>query len=260
MTGRRIALPSAWLCLLMLAFATMRTAAAEPPLPPKPATYFSDNAAIVNATVASYLNQRLDSFERETTNQLIVAVYSKLPEGSELNDYVFRTFQAWGIGQKDRKNGVLLMIFVNDHKMRIEVGYGLEGVIPDSVAAAIIREVLAPQFKSGAYGSGLENGVDAIIRATRGEYKGTGRTVADKSGQGMQVPLWLIILLVVVFLIWIHTGDTMFQRAGRSVFWNLLNIALSSSGGGGHSSGGGRSGGFSGGGGSSGGGGASGSW
>lgn len=257
MNGRCAALPSLWLCILALSWAS-HTSGVEPPLPPKPTTYFSDQAGAVSAEVAGSLNQRLDAFERETSNQLVVAVYPKLPDGAELNDHVFRVFQAWGIGQKDRKNGVLLMVFVNDRKMRIEVGYGLEGRLPDMVCASIIRDIIAPQFKTGAYGQGLERGVDAIMRAARGEYQGTGRTNADRSSPGIPIPGWVIVLLLIMILIWIHTGDMMIQRVGRTIFWNVLNVAFS--GGGGRSSGSGGGGGFSGGGGSSGGGGASGSW
>lgn len=225
--------------------------AVEPPLPPAPGTYFTDQAQVVSPEAARYINQRLATFEVETSNQLVVAVYASLPDGAELDDYVNRTYQAWGIGQKGRDNGVLLMVFVKDRKMRIEVGYGLEGALPDSVAASIIRDVIGPSFKSGAYASGLQDGVEAIISATKNEYQPMAQTAPE-----VQIPVWLIILLVIIFVIWSHTGDTMLQRAGRGIFWTIL----SSSSSGGSSSGGSSSGGFSGGGGRSGGGGASGSW
>jgi uncharacterized protein len=229
----------------------------EPPLPPAPGTYFTDNAHVVTPEAASYINQRLAAFERETSNQLVVAVYDTLPDGAELDDYVNRTYQAWSIGQKGRDNGVLLMVFVKDRKMRIEVGYGLEGALPDSIAASIIRDVIGPPFKSGAYGSGLQNGVEAIISATKNEYKALAAPASESQGSPL---IWIIILLVIIFIIWSHTGDTMLQRAGREIFWAVLSS--SSSGGSGSSSGGSSSssGGFSGGGGRSGGGGASGSW
>lgn len=240
-----------WMAVCSL-FVAGNALAVEPPLPPTPGTYFTDSAHVVSPDAASYINQRLAAFERETSNQLVVAVYSKLPEGAELDDYVNRTYKAWGIGQKGRDNGVLLMVFVNDRKMRIEVGYGLEGALPDSIAASIIRDVIGPSFKSGAYGSGLQNGVEAIIKATKNEYKAVAQPAVDHT---FQVPVGWIILLVIIFVIWSHTGDTVFQRAGRGLFWTLLTN--SSSGG---SSSSGSSGGFSGGGGRSGGGGASGSW
>src|SRR5436189_1626057 len=125
MNGGRAALPFAGWRIVVLSFACS-CFAAEPPLPPKPATYFSDNAGIANSDVASYLNHQLDQFERDTSNQLVVAIYRKLPAGAELDDYVFRTFQSWGIGQSGKSNGVLMMAFIDDRKIRIEVGYGLE--------------------------------------------------------------------------------------------------------------------------------------
>jgi uncharacterized protein len=258
MIAGRAALFFAGWCAIALSFG-FSCSGAEPPLPPKPATYFSDNAGIVNPEVTRYLNQQLDQFERETSNQLVVAIYRKLPEGAELNDYVFRTFQSWAIGQKGKDNGVLMMAFIDDRKIRIEVGYGLEGALPDSVAASIIREVIAPHFKSGAYGSGLEEGVDAIISATKGEYHGTGHTVDDsRSSTGPGHTQWALILLIIALVIWFHLGDTMIQRGGRTVVWGILSAI--SSGSSSSSSSGGGGGGFSGGGGSSGGGGASGSW
>jgi uncharacterized protein len=260
MNAGRAALSIAGWCAIALSFA-FSCSAAEPPLPPKPATYFSDNAGIVNSNVASYLNRQLEQFERETSNQLVVAIYRKLPEGSELNDYVFRTYQSWAIGQKGKDNGVLMMAFIDDRKIRIEVGYGLEGALPDSVAARIIREVIAPHFKAGAYGSGLEEGVDAIISATKGEYQGTGHTVADTGpSSGLMLSQWALILLIVALVIWFHLGDTMIQRGGRTVVWGILSVLASARTSSGGSGGGGGGGGFSGGGGSSGGGGASGSW
>ncbi|CAN5832112.1 hypothetical protein BH11VER1_BH11VER1_04670 [soil metagenome] len=244
-----------WLGVAVVSlFMTGNAFAVEPPLPPTPGTYFSDTAHVVSPEAASYLNQRLATFEQETSNQLVVAVYENLPEGTELNDYVNRTYKAWGIGQKGRDNGVLLMVFVKDRKMRIEVGYGLEGALPDSIAASIIRDVIGPPFKSGAYGSGLQNGVEAIISATKNEYQAN----AASQSNGSSSLVWLIILLVILFVIWSHTGDTVLQRAGREIFWAVLSS--SSSGGSSSSSGSSSSGGFSGGGGSSGGGGASGSW
>ena len=259
MNGSRTALPAAWLCLLALCLAAAGFSA-EPPLPPKPTAYFSDNAGVVSADAAHRLNERLKDFERETSNQILVAVYPNLPDGSALEDYTVRTAQSWGTGQKARQNGLVLFVFVKDKKMRMEVGYGLEGVVPDGVAGSIIREVIAPQFKTGAYDLGLEKGVDAIIRATKGEYKGTGRTHTEGgSASGVPFYIWILIALVIAFFIWCNMGDTVFQRTGRSVLWGVLNVALSSSGRGG---GGSRSdgGGYSGGGGTFGGGGASGSW
>lgn len=263
MNGNRTVRTAAWRGLLAL-FLVTAGLAAEPPLPPKPAAYFNDNAGIVSAEVASRLNHRLEDFERETTNQILVAIYPKLPDGTFLEDYTIKTAEFWGTGQKKAQNGLILFVFVNDRKMRIEVGKGLESVVPDGLAGTIIRQEIEPSFKSADYTVGLERGLDAIFQATKGEYHGVGLTHAEEASHtGLTLPLWIIIAFIIVFFIWSNMGDTVFQRSGRSVMWGALNLALSASsgrGGGGYSGGSFGGGGYSGGGGSFGGGGASGSW
>ena len=247
-------------CVLVCAF----TAQAEPPLPPKPDRYFNDYAKVVPADKAQAMNAKLEQFERDTTNQILVAVFPRLPEGTYLEDYCVTTAQAWGPGGKKRDNGLVLFAFISDRKVRMEVGYGLEGVVPDSIAASIIREQIAPQFKTGNYAAGLDQAIDALFQATRHEYHGTGQTLAETKASAPNgistTTIVIVIVLLLAFLIWCHMGDSMIQQGGRFLFWNLLNVAFSGSGG---SSGGGSSsssGGFSSGGGSFGGGGASGDW
>ena len=259
---------SRWVVLAALLMSFLAgTARAETPLPPKPDRYFNDYVGIVAPDVAQRLNAKLEQFERDTTNQALVVIFPKIPEGTYLEDYTVKTAQSWGTGQKKRDNGVILFVFMADRKSRIEVGYGLEGAMPDSICGSILREVLKPQFKLNNYAAGLEQSIDAIFKASRNEYKGTGTTVAEAgaSSSFSSTKFWMIIGLVIVFLIWCQMGDTMIQRGGRFVFWNLLDlmriIVISGLSGGGGSSGGGSSGGsYSGGGGSFGGGGASGDW
>jgi uncharacterized protein len=254
-----------WLAAIIALFGTALWAADI--LPPAPKRYFNDYASLIDSATASRLNARLEGFERESSNQLVVAIFPKLPENTFLEDFTVKTAQAWGVGGKQRDNGIVLFVFAADRKLRIEVGYGLEGRIPDSVAAAIIREDIRPAFKTGNYAAGLERGVEALISAAKGEYQGTGKTVADASTAQHNLPFWPFVLGFILFVIWIHLGDTVFQRGGRFMFYNLLDllrVALltsgSSGGGSGSSWSGGSSGGFSGGGGSFGGGGASGDW
>src|SRR6185369_10709430 len=118
--------------------------------------------------------------EKESSSQIVVAVFDKLPSNSALEDFTVRTFQAWRVGQKGKDNGAVLFVFVKDRQMRIEVGYGLEGKIPDLIAKRIIAEQIAPRFRNGDYDGGLTAGVTALIQAAQGEYKGTGRTNAQK--------------------------------------------------------------------------------
>jgi uncharacterized protein len=130
----------------------------------------------------SALNERLAAFERETSNQVIVYVDRKVPAGTTLEEMSSGAMRAWGIGGKDKDNGVALFVFVDDRKMRIEVGYGLEGALPDATAHRITDGVIKPHFKKGDYTGGVEAGVDAILKAVATEgNQGTGVTAAEKS-------------------------------------------------------------------------------
>src|SRR5208283_5079213 len=111
--------------------------------------------------------------------------------------YATDTYNAWAIGQKGKDNGALLMIFVNDHKMFICTGRGLEGALPDAICKNIVTQVIAPQFKQNNYAGGIQAGVNAMIAATKGEYRGTGSTVAERQGSGQEFPWGLIFIAVV---------------------------------------------------------------
>ncbi|MCX7006772.1 MAG: TPM domain-containing protein [Kiritimatiellaeota bacterium] len=233
-------------------------------LPPAPAHYFNDYAGVVDAAVAQQLNIKLDTFERATSCQIVVAVFPKMPDNSALEDYTLRVAQSWRVGQKLKKNGCVLFVFIQDRRMRIEVGYGLEGALPDALAKRIIEDEIKPHFKTGDYAAGLSAGVAAILKATRGEYKGTGKTIADSDPVALllnHLPLILFfafVLSCVIFSNIRRPRGTVYHRGGGT-YWGGSTWG----GGGGWSSGGsdfGGGGGFSGGGGSFGGGGASGSW
>jgi uncharacterized protein len=251
-------------CAILILLAAGRLFAQEV-IPPAPAAYFNDYANVVSTGTAAQLNQTLENFERQSSEQILVAVYPKMQSDSSVEDYCVRVFRSWGVGQKDKNNGAVLFVFVQDHKLFLQVGYGLEGVLPDALCKRIISEQISPRFKAGDFDGGLTAGVQSIIAATKGEYKGTGVTVADRrASHGSSSPLLSLgfIVLIIIFIIFTR-GSGMFLP------WLLLSSSGSSRGwgGGGFSSGGGSSGGgfgggggFSGGGGSSGGGGAGGSW
>jgi uncharacterized protein len=240
---------------------------AEPPLPPKPTRYFNDYAKVVPADAANRINAKLEAFERATSNQVVVAVFPKLPEGAYLEDYTVKTAESWGAGGKQQDNGIVLFVFVADRDLRIEVGYGLEGVVPDSIAKSIIVNVIQPKFRAGDYAGGLEQGVEAIFKATRNEYKGTGKTQAENGqngGEESAVGVVFLLLFAVLF-VWMRSRNNRGDRRGRSWHdgggpggWFPMGGGGFGGGGGGGSFGGG--GGFDGGGGSFGGGGASGDW
>jgi uncharacterized protein len=214
------------------------------------------------------IDQQLQQVERDTSNQIVVGVYPKMQSSDDIAAYAVRVFQAWGVGQKDKNNGVVLLVFIDDRKMNITTGYGLEGALPDATCKQIIENEIKPHFKTGDYDGGIRAGVTAILAATRGEYKGTGHTGLDYTT--LIVPglfIGLIVLLVFAAMISAIFGTT-YSSQGRVPSWVipfilLSNMTSSRRGGGGSGGGGGWSGGgggFSGGGGSTGGGGASGSW
>jgi len=235
---------------------------ADTPLPVPP-HFFNDYAGIVNSGTAAALNQKLADFERETSNQLMVVVYPKYTAKTSLEDYAQQVYRAWKVGQAGRDNGAILFVFVQDRKMRIHTGRGLEGALPDATCNRIIEERITPYFRQQDFDGGLAAGVNAMIAATRGEYKGTGLTVnqrkAQRTAPGSDVSFLIFILFVIVFII-----IPAIRRRGGTVYTNTGQRSApiiwigSGRGGGGFSSGGGS--GFSGGGGDSGGGGASGSW
>ena len=237
-------------------------------LPPKPAKYFNDYAGIVSPNTAATLDEKLRKFERETSNQIVVAVFPKMDTESSMEDFTQRIYDAWKIGQEKEDNGAILFVFVTDRKMRIHTGYGLEGALPDLTSKRIIDNELKPAFKSGNYDQGLTAGVDAMIRATRGEYQGTGKVAGDRS-PGRGGGHWILLAIFGFFLIsqlMSARRGTAYDRRGRrrDSGWGIFPIGGGGwDGGGGGSWGGGGDGGgggFSGGGGMSGGGGASGDW
>ena len=256
---------------LFLAWLAVSAHAAEV-IPPAPKAFFNDEANVVPAPIASQLNETLAQFERDSSNQLLVAIYPKMQTDSSIEDYANRLFQAWGPGLKDKDNGAVLLVFIQDRKMRIEVGYGLEPRLTDAECFRIIED-LKPHFRSGNYATGLTNAVTAMIAATQGEYTGTGKTLSEQNQDSGSSFLGTLFVLLFVFLIvrafvkslrQVQRG-VVYGPSGRytlpgdpaATWWNTSSSWGSGGGGSSWASGGSS---FSGGGGSSGGGGASGDW
>ena len=226
--------------------------------PATPSAYFNDYAGVVSKEAASRFNEQLAQFERDTSDQVVVAVFPKMQSDSDIADYTQRVAQAWGVGQKERRNGVVLFVFIEDRKMFIQVGYGLEGALPDATAFDITERQMKPLFRAGNYEAGLATGIDLICKAIRGEYKGSGKTAAGGGGIFSLLPfiIFIIVLIIISRVIRKAGGYGYSSRGGGPVF---IPSGGGWSSGGGSSSGGGFSG-FSGGGGSFGGGGAGSSW
>lgn len=256
----------------MLALAVTAVIAAEQ-LPEKPARFFNDYTSVVDRDVGDSLNEQLAKYERESSNQLLVVFYSRMLTDSSIEDYCTRAFEKWGVGRADRDNGAVLFVFTEQHKMRIQTGYGLEASLTDAECFRII-EGMKPFFRGGDYTGGASFAVSAMIEATVGEYQGTGKTLAELQGDP-QLLLMILFFIFILFTVGLQfyyklRGDHLYDakgrrraRAGQPWYNRSWSRSWSSSGGwGGGSGGGGSRGGssFSGGGGSTGGGGASGGW
>jgi len=252
-----------FICLVILipALSALPARAAEV-IPPSPDPHhIVDQAGVLSPGTLAGVDRELADFERASSNQLVVAIYPTMQSQDDIAAYAQRVATAWKIGQKNHNNGVLLLVFVRDHKLTIQVGYGLEGALPDATAKMIIEKEITPRFKANDYDGGIRAGVDAIIAATKHEYKGSGRVDgAAHTISSFWIYLGIFVLLSIVGSISQRRHGTVYSSGGSSFWWTLLWM-LSSSGGG-SSRGGGSSGGggFSGGGGRFGGGGASGSW
>jgi len=251
------------LCAILVLLFGFRLLAAEV-IPPPPAAYFNDYADVVSAGTAAQLNQTLENFERQSSDQIVVAVFPKMQSDSSIEDYTVRVARSWQVGQKNKNNGAVLFVFVQDHKMFLEVGYGLEGVLPDALCKRIIDGQITPRFKAGDFDGGLTAGVQAILAAAKGEYQGTGTTAAEHISHNESEGLFILVFCFLFLVIFIRSfvqnvTSTQYSGRGRTqAFFGGWSGGGFSGGGGGSFSGGG--GGFSGGGGSFGGGGAGGSW
>lgn len=239
--------------------------AVTPPLPAHPSQYVVDLAGVMDANSQARLNTMLRDLEARTTAQVVVLTLNSL-EGEPIEDFSHQTAVKWGIGQKGKDNGVLLTVAVKDHKYRIEVGYGLEGDLPDSLVGSIGRQYLVPSFRQGDFAGGITAAVTEITNTISGG-KGVGKIGGAAGGyHGETIPgkgmghFNLALILFIGFIIALLASIVFSGSGGK--FWLILFLLqfFSGGGGGGGWSGGGGGGGFSGGGGDFGGGGASGGW
>ncbi len=211
----------------------------------------NDWGDLLSSTQERQLEQALRNYEDKSSNQIVVATFPSL-EGESLEDVSERMFSTWNLGQSGKDNGVLLSIFKKEHKIRIEVGYGLEGVLPDITAGKIIRNEITPYFKDGRWYEGIVSGLQGIIQATTGEYTGTGSRHTGQRKKNSS-PLGILFPLIIFLLL----GRGRMGGLGGFFLGSMLGSSMR---GGGFGGGGFGGGGFSGGGGFGGGGGASGGW
>ncbi len=216
-----------------------------------------DQVGLLSDEQQQQLTNELAAEETRSGNQVVVAIVKSL-QGQAIEDYGYQLGRHWGIGQKDKNNGVILLVAPTEHQVRIEVGYGLEGTLTDAQSARIIHQIILPAFKQGQMGQGVVAGADAIVETLDGGAPMPAPNLTQRFTKTDMAPAQnapadpIVILFIVLFvLVWIF----LCMRGGRTgMMMGFIGSGLNFSGGG--FSGGG----FSGGGGSFGGGGASGSW
>ena len=147
-------------------------------IPEKPSSYVNDYASLLSGPAKQKIESELAAFEKETSHQIVVAVFPSL-EGGSLEDFSIRFAEKWKIGQKGRENGVIFVIFKEDRAVHIVVGYGLEGALPDDISKRIIEREIVPSFKREDFDGGVLKAVEAIELATKGEYKAADSVSGD---------------------------------------------------------------------------------
>jgi uncharacterized protein len=222
--------------------------AAETPIPPSPTDWVTDTANFLSPETVRSLDARLAAYQQATGHQLIVYI-APTTGGAPIEDWAVRAFAKWKVGRKGLDDGLALFIMSQDHKMRIEVGYGLEAVVPDAIAFRVIDEVMAPKIQAGHNDDAVTAAIDSLTGVIGGQAHAPppAPAPAPEHSKPISVFRWIVYGIgAILFLALLITHPAL-------AFFLLANIM---SGGGG----GGGGGGFSGGGGRSGGGGASGSW
>lgn len=252
-------------CLLLLSLSLW----SQKPIPPKPSQLVNDYANVMSGAERRALEQKLVAYNDSTSTQISIVLDEAL-NGEDAFDYSYRLAEAWGIGQREDDNGLLIYAAINDRQLRIQTGYGAEGFLPDALAKRIIDQVIAPAFRQQQYYQGLNEATDIIIQLAAGEYEADPHvTPTDEFN-----PILFIIMLLFIFYFFFGRGggggnnddDGGYYRGGRysrgrGGGWIFLpggGFGGGGFGGGGGGFGGGGFGGFGGGG--FGGGGAGGSW
>jgi uncharacterized protein len=273
---RLIALLGA-LCLSLAGSA----ASAQPQFPDRGTSPVVDAANVIDPATEAQLTARLDAFEEANQRQFVVATVPSL-QGNEISDYGYQLGRHWGLGDTENDDGIILLVAPNERKVRIEVGYGLEAIMPDGLAYDVIEQDILPRFRENDMTGGIVAGTNRIIQhlelppeeAQAIAAQATERRAESRGGFPVGAIIWMMLLLFFVVLPMLRrVGGRRYRRGGAAgaagvvgdvILWSAINAAMSGGRGGGGFGGGGGGGfgggGFGGGGGSFGGGGASGSW
>lgn len=252
-----------WLLLLTVLFTGTLAKAQEIPKPMTPPRLLNDFAGVLLREDAEKLEQKLERYEDSTSNEIAIVIMRSF-NGYEAGEVGFKILREWGVGKKDKNNGLVLVVSIDERKVGIQTGYGMENVVPDAIAYRIIDQNIKPAFREGNYYQGLDDAVNSIIKAASGEFHAVPKKKKDVGVGGGLLILLVIIVLIIISRSGGRGGGGSFSRRGYSGWGGLGGGFLGGGfgGGGGWSGGGGSSGGgFGGFGGGSGiGGGASGNW
>jgi uncharacterized protein len=259
---------SRWRALRWLLLLAALPAAAQPP-PPVPVRWVTDSAGYLSDAARVALDRKLQEYESQTGHSVLVWI-DRSTGGVPIQDFGVRAFHAWGVGRKGKSDGLVIFLFTDDRKVRIEVGYGLEDKVPDAIASRIIREQMTPLLAAGNHDRAVQAGVDAVLAAIGGAEPSAAPATAKPAPPVAPhppgpTPFWNLgcipLALLLLFFAWLlkvmlgAKGDA--DSGGATDFSSSSSDTGSSTSGGDSSSGGGD---FSGGGGDAGGGGADGSW
>lgn len=214
--------------------------------------YVMDRANVLSEHEEIMLCQKLKAYDDSTSNQIVIFLDDELGNQDEEFEYALKIARDWGVGQKDKDNGIVFYAAMKDRKLFIQVGYGLEGAIPDHQVKRIIDYVVKPNFRADRYYQGVDQSVDQLISLAQGEYVNDGKKTDG-------IPAWVVVVIILIIIIIISSFGNNNGRtySGRSGGW-VFGPGTGGSFGGGFGGGGGGFGGFGGGG--FGGGGAGGSW
>ncbi len=176
----------------------------------------NDQARLLSPAAAARIDQKLAAFERDSSNQIVVLTIPSL-QGDDIDQFSIRVAEAWKLGQKGKDNGVLLIIAQAERKVRIEVGMGLQGVLPDISASKIIREIMRPHLKSGNFDQAVDSATDAIIAATKGEFKASPQDAKKRHKKASSsIPGSFIVLLAAVAVAAVAAGFLSRYLAGAA--------------------------------------------
>lgn len=252
-----------FLCITALLFLSGNVAMAQFPEKPDPPRLVNDLANFLSSSEQNALEKKLVAFDDSTSTQIAIVTITDIG-AYDISDYAFQLGEKWGIGRKQKNNGILILAAKEQRAVFIATGYGVEDVLPDAICKRIVENIIIPNFKNGDFYTGFDEATDEIIARTSGKFTGEKKVEEHK-----KLPTWLVIIIIIMFILVLssmnnkgNNGGTIsgrgFRGFGGPLMWGGGGFGGSSRSSGGDFGGGGGFGGF--GGGSFGGGGAGGKW